>query len=192
MLRLYSIELQCATPNHPLNADITNHYHIHIHPQSIISYPHHPPPNPTINHPTHPKRRHNPAHPRQTAPEPIPPHLRRPRPPRRPVAHGPVIQIQPPQVQRRAEELHPGRGQELRDAGPADRLFDRVRYRQQGRDERREVEGREDGQGVARREEGVAGLGDRPRHGARDAGGRGPEHAGELAVLVEAEAHVHA
>lgn len=192
MLRLYSIELQHATQPHPLNANITTHYR--NHPQSILTYPHHHlPPNPTINHPPHPKRRHNPAHPRQTAPEPIPPHLRRPVPPRRPVAHGPIVQIQPPQMQRRAEELHPGGRQKLRDAGPADRFLHRLRYRQQGRDERREVEGREDGQGVARREEGVAGFGDRPRHGARDAaGGRGPERAGELAVLVEAEGHVDA
>lgn len=180
--------------NHPAKCRHHDSFTTHAHPQSILTYPHHHlPPNPTINHPTHPKRRHDPPHPRQTAPEPIPPHLGRPGPPRRPVAHGPIVQIQPPQVQRRAEELHPGRGQELRDAGPADRLLHRLRYRQPGRDQRREVEGRENGQGVAGREEGVAGLGDRARRGARDAGaGRGAEHAGELAVLVEAEGHVDA
>ena len=96
-------------------------------------------------------------------------------------------------MQRRAEQLYTGRGQELRDADPADRLFHLLRYRQQRRDERREVERREDGQGVPHREERVARRGDRPGRGPRDAAaGRGPEHAGELAVLVEAERHVDA
>lgn len=94
-------------------------------------------------------------------------------------------------MQRRAEQLHARGGQELRDAEPADGPFPPLRYRQPGRDERREVERREDGEGVPRREEGVARLRDRPRRRARDAG-RWAEHAGELAVFVEAEGHVDA
>ena len=96
-------------------------------------------------------------------------------------------------MQRRAEQLHTRRGQELRDAGPADGFLHLLRYRQQRRHERREVEGRENGQRIPHREERVAGLWDRPGHrAARDAAGRGPEHAGELAVLVEAEGHIDA
>lgn len=158
---------------------------------SDLLYPHHPTPNPTVNHSPHPKRRHDPAHPSQTAPEPIPPHFRHPRPPSRAVPHGSVVQIQPPQMQRRAQELYARRGQKLRDADPADRLFHLLRYRQPGRNERWEVEGRENRQGIPHREERVAGFRDRPRRRARDAA-RGAEHAGELAVFVEAEGHVDA
>ena len=94
-------------------------------------------------------------------------------------------------MQRRAEQLYARRSQKLRNADPADGLFHLLRYRQQGRNERWEVEGRENGQGIPHREERVAGSRDRPRHRAGDAG-RGAEHAGELAVFVEAEGHVDA
>ena len=147
--------------------------------------PNHPTPDPTVHHSTHPKRRHNSAHPSQTAPEPIPPHLCHPRPPRRAIAHGSIVQIQPPQMQRRTEQLDARRRQKLRRAGPADGFFQLRGHGQQRRHERREVERREYRQAIPHREERVAGLWDRPRHRARDAGRA--EHAGELAVFVEAE-----
>lgn len=94
-------------------------------------------------------------------------------------------------MQRRAQQLYTRRGQKLRDADPADRPFHLLRYRKQRRNERREVERRKNRQGVPHREERVARLRDRPRHGPRGAGRRA-EHAGELAVLVEAEGDVDA
>lgn len=97
-------------------------------------------------------------------------------------------------MQRRAEQLDSRRRQKLRHAEPADGPFQFLRHRQPRRDERREVEGREDGEGVPHREERVARFRDRrPRDRGRDAGGRRrAEHAGELAVFVEAEGHVDA
>ena len=93
-------------------------------------------------------------------------------------------------MQRRTEQLDGCRSQELRRAGPADGLFELRRHRQQRRHERREVERCENRQAVPHREERVAGLWDRPRHGACDTWRA--EHAGELAVFVEAEGQVDA
>ena len=162
-------------------------YHTILNPLRI---PNHPAPDSTINHSTHPKRRHNSAHPSQTAPKPISPHLCHPRPPRRAITHGSIIQIQPPQMQRRTEELNAGRRQELRHAGPADGFFQLPGHWQQGRDERREVERRENRQAIPRREERVAGLWDRPRH--RTGHTARAKHARELTVFVQAEGHVDA
>lgn len=95
-------------------------------------------------------------------------------------------------MQRRTEQLDPRRRQKLRrrvGKPPAPVAAAHHALRQLGRDERRQIERREDGERVPQREEGVAGARD-----ARGGGGgraAGPaEQLGEAAVLVEAEGHV--
>lgn len=86
-------------------------------------------------------------------------------------------------MERRADELDSGGGEELGGGSAADVSLRGVGDGEVGRDERGQVEGGEDGEAVADSEEGVGDGGDR-------AGGDGPEHFGELAVLVQAEAEV--
>lgn len=165
-----------------------------IHNSSLRTL-NHPFPQPIVDDTSRPKRRHNPAHPRKTAPEPVPPHPPHSLPPPDPIPRRTVIQIQAPEMQRRAQQLHPRRRQELRRALSAEAGFDLFTERwQQRRNQRRKIERCKDRERIADGEERVAGC----RHGGfgRGAGGtaretRGGEHFGELRVLVEAEGHVH-
>ena len=95
-------------------------------------------------------------------------------------------------MQRCAQQLHTCRGQELRRALSGEAGFDLLaEVRQQGRDQRRQIEGCEDSQRVPDGEERVA----RYRNSSLSSGGgacrvRGREHFGELGILVEAEGHI--
>ena len=86
-------------------------------------------------------------------------------------------------MERRTDQLDSGGGQELRGRSPTDVLLRGVGDGQVGRDERGEVERREDGQAVADGEEAVG-------DGGHGAGGDSAEHFGELAVLVQTQAEV--
>lgn len=150
--------------------------------------PHQPPPHATIDHTSHAKRGYDPPHPGQATAEPVLCHLAYAA-----SAVGAIVQIQPPQVQRRAQQLDAGGGQDLRHALARHQGFPLVRERDQRREPRGQVEGGENGEGVAEREERIA-CG---RNGAGDesACGRGSrwqrtEHPRKLAVFVEAEGHV--
>jgi hypothetical protein len=147
---------------------------------------HQTPPHARVDDAANPERRYDPAHPRKRTDGPIPPHDG---PPVRPRdgATAPVVEIQPQQVQRRAQDLDRGRGQELRHRLPAHGPLHLARQllAQHGAQQGRHVERGEDGQAVARREEGV--------RRARDGGGRRTaraEEAREALVLVDAQGHV--
>ena len=78
-----------------------------------------PPPETSINHSTQPISRYYPPHPRQCCSAPIPPYPQPPIPPTHLLGlsqppNRSIIQIQPQQMQRRAEQLHSGRCHELR------------------------------------------------------------------------------
>lgn len=91
-------------------------------------------------------------------------------------------------MQRRAEELHPRRDEKLRHAGAGHVPLDLLAHGQERRQHGGQIERRGDGEGVSEGEEGVAGRGDC----ARGPEAPRPEQPRELAVLVEAEGHVHA
>ena len=161
-------------PSHSLNHQPS------LHP------PHQPPPNLRINHPTHPKSRHNPTYPRRRTLRPIPQDLRAPTihaPHTRP---RPIIQIQPQQMQRRRHQLHSRRGNELRCTSTAHIPPYALTHMcfEARREERREVEGREDGEAVADCEKCESGQG----NGAY--GARGAEELCEFVVFVETQGEV--
>ena len=97
----------------------------------------------------------------------------------------------------RAEELHERRGEKLGGVGSGggggeERVADGGQMGEVRCNQRGQVEGCEDGEGVAEGEEEVAYLGDCGCGGvgAGCGGGGGAEHAGEVAVFVDAEGHV--
>ena len=146
----------------------------------LLSPSQHPPPQLRIHHPAHPKSRNAPSHPGDRATRPIP------RDPGHPLSYAharPVVEIQAPQLQRRAKHLAARRRQELRRAGPRNGLFGFLGDWEDGCDQGWEVEGGEDGEGVAQCEQGVAGLG----HGAGSAHGWSAEATRKVLVFVEAE-----
>jgi len=86
-------------------------------------------------------------------------------------------------MQGRARQLQRRRRNKLRRRHAADVLLCCSGEGHVGRQQRRDVEGREDSEAVAGGEEGVCHWRDGP-------GGDGAEQAGELAVFVEAEGEV--
>lgn len=80
----------------------------------ILTPPHHPLPHAPINNPPNAKSRDHPRHTRKTAAEPIPADTSHSFSPSHPRS---IIEIQPPQVQRRAQKLYPCRREKLRRTG---------------------------------------------------------------------------
>jgi hypothetical protein len=117
-----------------------------------------------IHNSTNTKRRNNPTNPRHSTHPPIPHHLARS--PIHP-AHsspGPIIQIQPQQMQRRAHELNRCRRDKLRhrQRGHVFLRLGRHALREVWSDQGGEVEGSEDSETVADREEEECREGDGP------------------------------
>ena len=94
-------------------------------------------------------------------------------------------------MQGRAQQLNASRREKLRDACSADLLLYLLGEGKEWCNERREVEGCEDGEAVSEREQSIAGCWDCSFDGAAD-GGRWTKHFCELAVLIKAERHVDA
>lgn len=113
---------RCSSHFRPNICPIIPYSHLHPHPSSPL--PQQPPPHPRINHTPHPIRRNHTPHPRRRRSRPVPPNPPPSIPPPNPgplppitlTAHSPrpIIQIQPQQMQRRTQDLHPRRRQKLR------------------------------------------------------------------------------
>jgi hypothetical protein len=138
-----------------------------------------------VHHATDAKRRHDAAYARRGADGPVLLHNHPAVGPRHALAAA-IVQVQTEQVHGRGEDLHGGRGQELRDGLPAEALLHlgAQAAADDGAEERGHVERGEDGQAVARGEEGVGREGDGTRRAA------GSEESGKGLVFEEAEADV--
>ena len=90
-------------------------------------------------------------------------------------------------MQRRRRQLYSRRRQKLRRAGPTDTLFYPLAEREKGRDQRREVERRENGHGVPQREKRIRRWWNHPLDICLRA-----EHLRELRIFDQAQRHIGA
>jgi len=138
-------------------------------------------PQAIVDHSTDTERWDDAAHARHAALQPVDPDLAQAIAERR--ASITIVQVQAEEMEGRADELH-GRGsKELGRGRPADVFLCGLREWKRWSQDGWEVEGGEDSQTVSGGEQGV---GD-GRHGA---GGHGPVHFRELAVLEQTQAQV--